>query len=485
MVLQQKAQVPIWGKAKAGAEVEVTWKNQSHKTKANARGEWQVVFDSGEADAEGSSITATDKSGSTTLENILVGDVWLASGQSNMEFTIQRSAPGKTPMEWNNPSVRMFKIQCLLHTKGGSYTVEQYQQAKEKGFCNWSWEPSNAQSVRNFSAVAAYFAHRLQQELNIPIGIICNAVGGTGMESWTPKSVIDKAPLYTGIKGDKWLTSPDFDGWMRTRANENLRNLKAAGEKNLQHPFCPGSLFERTVRPLTKLPIKGVIWYQGESNADDPDIARNSAKLSLLITSWRAAFHQEELPFLMVQLPRIVDPKRPHWGAFRLAQKKVADALPGVDLICTVDLGETRNEVHPRLKEPVGFRLTDLALRTTYGKETPRYPEIVEAKKTGKQLILTFSETLRTTDGQMPRGFELAKTPAGPFSPAENVRLEGNKIILQTEGAGAVWRYNEGTALDPNLASAESGLPAFSARGYKEGKNKKKHTQADRSDREG
>lgn len=144
------------------------------------------------------------------------------------------------------------------------------------------------------------------------------------MESWTPRRVIDRAPLYARIRGERWQSSPDYDARMRGRAEENLRRVREAGIARPLHALAPSVLYEYAVAPLTALPIKGVIWYQGESNADEPDTARNAERLRLLIAAWRRAFGQKELPFIMVQLPRIADPKRPHWGAFRTAQKQVA-----------------------------------------------------------------------------------------------------------------------------------------------------------------
>lgn len=487
MVLQRGAQVPVFGTDKPGTEVSVSWKGTTKTAKTDAKGKWSATFDSGEADAAGSSITATDKSGSATLDNVLVGDVWLASGQSNMAFMIQQAKPGPTKMSWDLPNVRLFKVQCLLHTQPGAYSVEQYNAAKEKDFFTFTWEPCNMQTIKNFSAVASYFASRVQKEENVPVGIICNAVGGSGIESWTPTAVLNKAPLYASIKGDKWQTSDDFDAWMRGRAKENLKNVVAAGEKNLVHPFAPGLLYENATAPLTEMPIKGVIWYQGESNADDPVLSRNVQKMKLMITAWRKAFKNENLPFLMVQLPRIIDPKRPHWGTFRNVQKAVADSMPGVELICTVDLGSANSNVHPPVKEEVGFRLADEALRTVYGKEKPTYPAVTKsiAAKNGSKITITFSEPLKTTDSQAPRGFEVAKKPEGPFTAPKSVTIDGAKVILETGGAGTVWQYNEGTALDPNLVSEKSGLPAFPARSYQDKKVNRSLNADDRTERAG
>ena len=463
MVLQRGVPIPIRGTAKPGSEVQLTWKGKVLKTRAGEDGVWQAELPAGKADAQPATLSARDAEGEAVLENVLVGDVWLASGQSNMEFMVSQVRPGKEEADWNLPQVRIMKVKYLLHTKPGSFTPQQYREAEKKGFFSFRWQTMDDTTVRDFSAVAAYFARRVQRETGVPLGIICNALGGTGMESWTPASVIDTAPVYSSIRGDGWQSSPDFDAWMRGRVKENLRRVVADGVQNPVHPFAPAMLYDSALEPLALMPVKGVLWYQGESNADDPDLQRNAMKLRLMIGAWRKLFRNEKLPFFLVQLPRIADPKRPHWGAFRRAQAQVAAADPAVDLICTVDLGSTDANVHPPLKEPVGLRLADLVLGSVYGKEMPQYPRVTGSRREGAHVVVQFSEPLKTADGKAPRGFETAQSADGPFAPAE-ADLRGNRVLLPASG-GVFWRYNEGTALDPNLVSKKSALPAFPACG--------------------
>ncbi len=465
MVLQRDAQVKLSGRAAPDSPVSIAWRGQRLETRADARGRWQHRLDIGAATTEGCTLRVQDREGNTELRDILAGDVWLASGQSNMEFLLGRSTGGAALSEaMQDPALRLLRVRHLLPTGPGSYSPEQYRAAERSDFFRFEWVRATPEELRDFSAVGAVFAHELRRaEPGVPIGIICNAVGGSGMESWTPRRVIDRAPLYARIRGERWQRSPDYDAWMRGRAEENLRRVREAGIARPLHAFAPSVLYEYAVAPLTALPIKGVIWYQGESNADEPDTARNAERLRLLIAAWRRAFGQKELPFIMVQLPRIADPKRPHWGAFRTAQKQVADALPGVELICTVDLGSSTREVHPPDKAPVGRRLAATALRCVYGQDQPRYPVLHTAARRPQGMLLRSTEPLRSTDGAPPRGFELADAPDAVFRPA-TAELRGDTILLQ--GEGRVWRYNEGTALEPNLVGAESGLPVFPARSY-------------------
>ncbi len=467
MVFQRDEPVTLWGTGKNGSTVTVEWKG--HKATAKVvRGQWQVELPASPADAEGSSITATDSTGSATLSDVLVGDVWLASGQSNMEWNIRQTQPIPATVNVENPQVRILRGYGLLHGNPPAYTEQLYKEAEECNGVQWSWRVCSADTIKDFSAVATYFATRLQENIKVPVGIICNAKGGSSMEAWMPRSVTGRKKLYATMKGDKWMDSEDFDAWSRGRARQNLKLMLARGEKNLRHPFAPSYQFDVAITPIEKLNIKGVIWYQGESNADNPDIDLNTAKQKDIITSWRKTFRKAELPFLMVQLPRIRDAKRPHWAEFREVQARCARELPQVGLICTIDLGSTDSNVHPTLKFPVGHRLADLARSSVYGESgLPTYPAVKGWKGEGKTLSITFDQPLKTTDGAAPRGF-MVGTP-GKTNSFEEVpaTLEGNTVTLTLPRAwkkGVAWRYINTTFADPNLVGAEGGLPAFPAR---------------------
>ncbi len=468
MVLQRDEPVTLWGTAKNGGTVTVEWKG--HKASAKvSRGQWKVELPASPADATGSTITATDGTGSASLEDVLVGDVWLASGQSNMEWNIRQSAPAPASIVLDNPQVRILRGFGLLHGVPGAYSDELYQKAKEGKGYEWNWRVCSPASVADFSAVATFFATRLQESLQVPVGVICNAKGGSSMEAWLPRDVTGKKKIYATVRGDKWLDSEDFDAWSRGRAKQNLKLMLARGEKNLLHPFAPSYQFSAAIEPIKELNIKGVIWYQGESNADNPDIDLNTAKQKDIINSWRKTFRKAELPFIMVQLPRInAEKQRPYWAEFREMQARVARELPGVGLVCTIDLGSTNSDVHPREKVPVGHRLADFARRTVYGEAgLPTSPTLKGWKASGERLTLTFDQELKTTDGQAPRGFMVGHPNKRDSFEEVEASLEGDTVTLTLPRAwkkGMAWRYINSTMANPNLVGAEGGLPAFPAR---------------------
>ncbi len=472
MVLQRDAPITIWGTAKPKSPVRISWQGEEIEVTPNAQGEWMVSFPPLAAKASPSTLTATDKEGSVTLKDILIGDVWLASGQSNMEYTMSRFTDGrKDYASFNIPELRFMKMHNSLPTGGVSYSIEGYEKAKEKGFFSFTWQHCTPKNTRLFSATAAYFARALQAELDIPVGIICNAVGGVGMESWLPKKVIDKNRDLRALRGDKWMTAPadEFSPWMAGRGKLNLQHLLAAGEKDLQHPFRPSSLYEHALRPLLRLPIRGVIWYQGESNAEIKDMERNRMLMRLLVSSWRASFKNAKLPFYMVQLPRIKDaaPLRAHWAQFRETQQRFADETNGVELICTLDLGMRNADVHPSPKRPVGERLSALALHHSYQKKDQAAagvsPRILSATWEKNKVMLKLSAPVITLDGQAAQGFTYAARKGAHYTPV-TATLAGESIIVELPKpaqAGAEIRYNYSTFMEPNVVSEVGKLPLF------------------------
>ncbi len=483
MVIQRDAPVTIWGSADNGQTVTVEWKG--HKARAKVtKGKWQVELPACPADAKGSSITATDGTGSATISDVLVGDVWLASGQSNMEWNISQSSPIPGDVNVNNPQVRILRGFGLLHGNPPAYTEQLYQKALDGKAYQWNWRVCSANAIKDFSAVATYFATRLQEEIKVPVGIICNAKGGSSMEAWIPPSVTARKKLYAPLRGDMWMDAESFDAWSRGRAKQNLKLMIAKGMKDLKHPFKPSYQYEVAIAPIARLNIRGVIWYQGESNADNPDMEVNTTKLKDIIESWSRTFRQRDLPFLMVQLPRIKDAKRPHWAEFREVQARTARELPQAGLTCTIDLGSTNNNVHPPLKVPVGHRLADLALRKVYGRSAlPTYPQVVNWKRQNEQseFVLHYTQELTTTDGKPPRGFVVGD-PSSPGSFVEaRATLTGGKTItiaipdsFKGKKKGLTWRYINSTFAEPNLVGKDGALPAFperpDARPHKSGK---------------
>lgn len=477
MMFQREKPIPVWGTADAGEKVSIAWQGKQYQAIADTQGAWTLQLAPSKASAAGSRLLASDSTGKVELKDIIIGDLWLASGQSNMQrpMSLFKDTKGMS-QEMSNPKIRILQIDTMLATDGKSYSLDHYNKVEQQGGVSFTWKSFTPQNALGFSAVASTFANYVQEDSGVPIGIIGNAVGGSGVESWLPQSLIDSKPMYESLRAGDWMDATNFSAWMRGRAALNLKNVIASGtvaKEDLDHPFKPAYLFERATAPLTPLPIKGVIWYQGESNAEDPDMERNAAMIQDMIAAWRKAFNNDQLPFFTVQLPRIKDTTtlRAPWAYFREAQDRVAAKDPYTEIICTLDLGEANNDVHPSPKAPVGRRLANIVLNKCYGKKLPTSPRITAMKSTKDGVMLKASQALTTTKaGEEVKGFKVCV--AGCDSPQDvSAQIKGDIIKLTFDKGQkdkATIQYNFDVYCEPNVVGKDGGLPLFPWRSYKD-----------------
>ena len=294
------------------------------------------------------------------LDNILVGEVWICAGQSNMEYPLSSAVGGKEELK----SVAAFPRIRMCNLSGVSTANRPFSDA-ERGrmtsgaYFQGGWVVPDERSAASFSAVGWWAGKTIHETKDVPVGLIDVSVGGSGAEAWLPREVLEAREEYAPLLGDDWLESPRIGAWARGRAKTNL------GGKPGAHPYQPGFLYDAGVRWWSGFPITGVLWYQGETNAEIHDDAWNERLITDLVFGWRKVLQQPDLPFFMVQLPRIGgnDPLRQWWPEFREVQSRAAAKLDGVTLIETQDLGWDGPNVHPPDKRPVGERLGKAAAR--------------------------------------------------------------------------------------------------------------------------
>jgi sialate O-acetylesterase len=403
-----------------------------------------------------------------TIDSLYFGDLWLASGQSNMELRVdQCNTIGQDLADAARLSGRLhlYNIPARARTDAVEWPDSVLRYTNELRHMDFEgWKAASPESVRHFSAVAFSFGRVLCDSLeDVPIGIICNAVGGSTTESW-----IDRATLeweFPNILRD-WRNGDFGQAWARERMTQNIAHAldkeSPAFNPLQRHPYEPAYLFEAAIEPLGHLPIRGVIWYQGESNAHN--IEAHERLFTLLEQSWRKQFAQRwssefhkkhPLPFYVVQLSSL---PRPSWPAFRDSQRRLANGLPDTWLTVTTDLGD-QVDVHYRAKRPVGERLALQALCHTYGhtleSEGPTVRSLVRGQ--GNTLVLRFDHAEGIT---CTRGFEIADAN-GVFFPAVIEKIEGDKIILSSTSVQMPMfvRYGWSGFTDANLTNAQ-GLPA-------------------------
>lgn len=462
MVLQQGREIPVFGTTDS-PKTAITVSFGDKKVKAQVRGKkWKAVLPAMPADAEGKELKVIQGDHSVTYEDVVVGEVWLASGQSNMLFRLNQSYGSAAAINAaENPNLRFYHSEPQVHTNAASYSAAEKQTLNKGEMYQGNWSVSSPATSPRMSAVGYYFGQELQKKLEVPVGIIHASLGGSQVTAWIPEAFMAKDSSYSSCMGKNWLESPIISGWVRGRAKCNIGN-----DKEMPHPYKPGYLYKTGIEKWTSFPVAGVIWYQGESDAELPDIAQNKKQIKDLIASWRAAFSSPKMPFIMVQLPRINAPKDPiriYWPEFRHAQSLAASEMPMVYCVSTIDLGSTNSDVHPPRKQEVGNRLAHVAATEIYGKDVPCWgPSLKAAKTKGAEVTIRWNNAkgLKTTDGKSPVGFEVA-TAKGDFYPAE-ARIEGETVVLRSADVSrpARVRYAWKVFLEPNLVN-DADLPAI------------------------
>lgn len=353
MVLPMNRPLAVWGNSGPGSEVKLAFGGKVFTGRANDGGEWRIMMPPMPANAEGRDLTLQADGGAVVLKDVLVGRVWLCSGQSNMDFPLSRAVGGKEEAA----AASRFKAIRLCNWTPVPTDPRVYQNAElarlnPSSLFQGTW--TTAESAAGISAVAWWSARFVHEKTGVPIGIVENAVGGSPMEAWLAGDTLKSGTRYADLAKNKWLDCPRVSVWARGRVRQNLGSHTEA-----DHPFQPGFLFESGVRPWCGFPFDAVLWYQGETNAEMHEDAWHRMMMEDLIRGWRAALGNERLPFVMVQLPRIGgnDPLRRYWPEFRKVQAEVAASVPGVKLIQTTDLGWDSPDVHPPDKKPVAERI--------------------------------------------------------------------------------------------------------------------------------
>tara|TARA_B110000908_G_C10221921_1_gene435813 strand:+ start:207 stop:1583 length:1377 start_codon:yes stop_codon:yes gene_type:complete len=421
MILQRNVEVPVWGWADAGEKVSISFGGKTTSTVADKDGKWSAKLAKLSASAAPRELNVKG-SNEIKLNNVLVGDIWICSGQSNMEWPLSRSskqAKEVAASQKTNQQLRLFRIPKHIKSNEPAEDTE------------GTWKTTeNEADCLSFSGCGMFFGIKLQQDLDIPIGLIDTSWGGTPVDQW-----ISNKAYKTYLKKER---------------------------KN--------SIYNGMVAPLVPFAIKGAIWYQGESNRGNP-FPEYFTKMDALITGWREDFQVGDFPFYQVQIaPYKYNKKKPGddetlcrniWASQFKAAKEIKNC--GV-----VPIHDTINgnimDIHPWDKKPVGERLASLALKNDYGKDVAHTgPSFASAKASSGNVTVTFSDTnqgLTTTDNKAPSHFEVAGEDQ-VFSPAA-AAIKGNTVIVSSETVKSPKFVRMGwlEVSVPNLAD-KNGWPVF------------------------
>ena len=457
MVLQYGRQIELQGMANAGEKVSVSIAGQKHRATADTDGKWTVALSPLRA---GGPYTLKIETGKKKLvyKNVMAGEVWLCSGQSNMEFQLNQSATGKEdiPMA-ENRNIRLFDMKARWRTNPVEWDASVLDSLNHlQYFHDTQWTECTPQTAARFSAIAYHFGKMLQDSLQVPIGLICNAVGGSPTEAWVSRRMLEFE--FPAILRD-WTKNDFIQDWVRGRAAQNIRKSK---DKFQRHPYEPCYLFESAILPMQQFPIRGVIWYQGESNAHN--IEAHEKLFERLVRSWRQYWEDEEMPFYYVQLSSL---NRPSWPLFRDSQRRMLQDIDNSGMAVSTDKGNP-TDVHPTEKREVGQRLAYWALNETYGFSNvvpsgPLYLD-VEFKKGAAYVSFDYDEGLRPAkEGEELLTFEIAGEDRR-FYPAKAV-VEGNRVKVWSKEVKnpTIVRYGWQPYTKANLVNG-AGLPASTFR---------------------
>lgn len=457
MVIQRNMPVHLWGWAAPAETVRADFRGQTASAVADELGRWSLYLRPGAAG--GPFDLTVQGAGEAPLHwtDVLVGDVWLASGQSNMEFEMFKAATAESDLAAASlPQVRLLTVNKV---------AADYAQPD---FAGTGWVASSPETAHNFSAVAWYFAREISAREHVPVGIIDSTWGGTVAEAWTRLTALGQnaalAPVFA-VRGQ--MTDEEATAQLEDKLHDRLRaEAKAAGKPEPQFPWhpmlnmwAPSMLWNGMIAPLTPFPIRGVIWYQGESNSALARAPIYARLFQTLIGDWRAQWGEGDFPFLFVQIANFKSTPAEDWATIRQAQLD-ALVLRRTGMAVTIDIGNPDN-VHPTDKATVGHRLALAARKISYGEDLEDSGPIFRQATTEDHALRIWfdhGQGLHAEHGGLT-GFEVAGAD-GVFHPA-TATIDGTSIVLRSDAVASPATARYGWANNPecHLYNA-AGLPA-------------------------
>jgi sialate O-acetylesterase len=477
-VLQRDKPIPVWGLASPGEHVSVSFRDRQASAEADRDGRWTVSLDPLPASSSPADLVVTGDN-KLVVHGVLVGEVWLCSGQSNMEFTVydpanrsfQVANAQKEIADANFPLIRQFKVGKLesdtpVDTAAGS------------------WVSCSPATVANFTAVGYFFARDIHRKLGVPVGIVECAWGGSAIEAWLSRVTLASNPAFRSVQA-RWIREQADYPLNKARRDALIQAWRTAESQSHQqgpdahalfisqfpmpkpvdapdkpYPHAPSRLYNGMLHPLIPYALRGVLWYQGESNTGRP--WEYHRLFAAMIASWRGDFRQGDIPFYWVQLANYNggNAAATNWAFLREAQARTLD-LPATGMAVAIDIGSAE-DIHPKNKQEVGRRLALIAKAKDYGiTDDFSGPVFESAVRSGTGLLVSFrySGTGLTAAGKPLQSFELAG-PDRSFHPA-TAEIVRDQVLVHSAGVPnpVAVRYAWKNAPDANLYNG-AGLPA-------------------------
>ena len=468
MVLQRDQPIVLRGTAELGESVSVFLGSEQVAVRADTTGNWEARLRPRTASKTPVTIRAKAASGEAKAEDVLVGDVWICAGQSNMEWPLSKEANAPVAAQMLKSPVSLIRLRN--HTFPGQYSKKalgaaQLADLKPGHFFKGAWATNDAKSAPPFSAVGWWFAQDVHKATKVPIGMVNWSIGGAPIETFIRTEALAAEPsLAAKLNGD-WEKNPAIDDWVRQRAREHFGKAQAPRDaRGINHFYKPGFAWASGPSLATWMPVKGWLWYQGESNSLSERSAREyPTLLRTMVADWRAQWRQPDAPFLWVQLSSIdtTGYKSQQWPFFRDAQRRLLVEIPNSGMAVSSDVG-AQNDVHPRNKKTVGERLARWALHHVYGQKqiVPSGPLAASATSQGAKVTVRFAHAagLRTSDRAAVREVEVAGAD-GTFVTATATTQGETLVVTSPVAQPKAVRYGWVPWSQGNLVNGE-GLPA-------------------------
>lgn len=474
MVLQREMKVPVWGTADDGEEVTVTFQGQTLTTKAEG-GKWRVNLEPLKASKDPATLTVSGKN-KVEFQNVLVGEVWVCSGQSNMEWSLLNTDNSEEVISAStNPMIRLFVVQHQI-----SETPAEDVKAQ------WQWVQAMPDSVRYFTAVGYFFGREIELTQDVPVGLIQSAWGGTPAEAWTPEASLEEIPEWANkiknfygpiaAKRDEIAAKykQQVSDWQEASKKAKAEGKQAPNYPNAPmapglSPHWPSGLYNGMIYPIQPFAIRGVIWYQGESNAGDP--IWYETLFPAMITSWRKTWGEGDFPFYFVQLAPFWagNNEGTNYAGLRDSQRRTLE-LPNTAMAVITDTVTDVKDIHPRRKKDVGERLALAARQNVHGEKIAgTSPMFSGLTIDGNKAIVSFDTVgggLEAKDGEL-KGFTIAGADK-VFHPATAV-IEGDKVVVSSPAVAQpeAVRFGYKNVPEVNLFTKE-GLPVSPFRSEKD-----------------
>ncbi|WP_227009057.1 sialate O-acetylesterase [Christiangramia fulva] len=462
MVFQRNVPITIWGKSAPGNHINILFSGNYKNVVTRVDSTWNVEFQPLPATKEPQKLEIWSKHEKIVLDNILIGDVWLLSGQSNMEYPLGSEAHfAKEQEQLVDGRLRYFNANYIgKGIYGEKYTREALNKLNAQEYFTGTWQESQLPEVKELSAVGYYFGKKIITETGVPIGLINIAIGGAPIETFISVNRLKNSKVFRKKVQGNWLYNDALPVWIRQRGMENVRNSFIYKDSlGPNHSYKPGFAYEAMVKTLLPFPIKGIVWYQGESNAQEQErVEEYPALQKLMIQNYRSKWRQPKMPFYWVQLSSIdtINYDSHYWPPFRNNQRLLLKSIKHGGMVVSSDIGNQTN-IHPSNKKDVGERLARWALNDCYGvKMITSGPLPVQAHYKNGKVIISFQYTgdgLKTMGNKKLLGFSInGKTPIPAI-------IHQDKVIIKVKEQPEYIFYGWQPFSTGNLYNSEN-LPA-------------------------